>query len=394
MHVSRNNSACCRCPSGCGAECVSMGSTMAVYGEHVGMSDKLQQVRTEIDEIDQQLIKLLESRLMLAEQVARIKERDDGVAMTDPKRERAIIERLQQSTEHKVLQSEVENIFSICMKMSKRVRIIRHQQEKNKYLPALKLGVIGHGHFGSLLSHTFNTYWRQCEIMVYAPEKQPDLQSYFPFEQVCQADWLFLCVPISQMTEILQQIKPYLSEETTVIDVCSVKVYAVEQMRSILGDDVRMIASHPMFGPQSTKQGTDYYGLNLVAYNMSAPAFVYDVFVQFWKNMGVQVVELTPEEHDRYAAYSINYNHLMGRIGEAIGIQSTPIDTQGFRVIYDALQYVTSDTWELFRDMQVSNPFANEMREKVLHAVQHIESRLHPDQSIESRPHPDDLTGS
>ena len=92
--------------------------------------------------------------------------------------------------------------------------------------------------------------------------------------------------------------------------------------------------------------------------------------------MGVQVVEMTPEEHDRYAAYSINYNHLMGRIGENIGIQSTPIDTQGFRVIYNALQYVTSDTWELFRDMQNRNPFANEMREKVMSAIQDIEFRL------------------
>lgn len=345
------------------------------------MEERLSKVRDEIDGIDQKVLRLLEERLLLAEEVARIKERQEDVALTDPKREEEIFARLRESTEHKVLQAEVENIFSICMSMSKRVRIIRHQQEKNRYLPSLSIGIVGHGNFGALLSQIFTMHWGQSKLQVHDPEQTVDQESFFDLADVCRADLLFLCVPISSMTHVLETIKPLLAESTTVIDVCSVKMYAVEQMKVILGEDRRMIATHPMFGPQSTKQGTDFYGLNMVMHNLSAPSFVYDVVTQFWRNLGVNVVEMTPEDHDRYAAYSINYNHLMGRVGEAIGLQTTPIDTKGFRVIYDALQYVTSDTWELFRDMQQHNPFAQEMRDKVRTAMTHIEGKLLPPQN-------------
>ncbi|TNE46759.1 MAG: prephenate dehydrogenase/arogenate dehydrogenase family protein [Deltaproteobacteria bacterium] len=340
------------------------------------MQERLNKVRNEIDSIDQKLLRLLEERLLLAEEVARIKERQDDVALTDPQREKEIFAKLRQSTGHKVLQAEVENIFSICMGMSKRVRIIRHQQEKNRYLPSLSIGIVGHGHFGALLSQIFQMHWGQSKLRVYAPEQTPDQATFFELADVCQSDLLFLCVPISSMTHVLQTVATLLGEQTTVLDVCSVKMFAVEQMKAILGEERRMIATHPMFGPQSTKQGTDFYDLNMVMHNLSAPAFVYDVVMQFWRNLGVNVVEMTPEDHDRYAAYSINYNHLMGRVGESIGLQTTPIDTKGFRVIYDALQYVTNDTWELFRDMQQHNPFAQEMREKVKVAMAQIEGKL------------------
>lgn len=335
------------------------------------MDKHLEETRKQIDHCDRQLIELLEKRLELAEEVARIKESKSKVSLTDPKREKAMIDRLIGSTDHQVLKSEIPQIFSICMDMSKRVRVIRHQKEKNRYLPSLEIGIVGLGNFGQMLAEAFRHHWPQSELRLYDPEKKCS----HTLEETCKTDLLFCCVPISSLKSCLTEIKPYLDEKTTVIDVCTVKVYAVQTMKEILGER-RMIASHPMFGPQSTKMGTDFFGLNLVAYNLNAPAFIYDVFMQFWSNLGVQTIELSPEEHDSFAAYSINYNHLVGRIGERIGLQTTPIDTKGFKVIYDAMHYVTNDTWQLFHDMQIYNPFAREMREKVQKAMISIEKKL------------------
>jgi len=350
------------------------------------MKDSLELARKEIDECDHQLVKLLEKRLDLAGRVAKIKETKSKISLTDPQREKEMIHRLVNTTEHQVLRSEIPQIFSICMEMSKRVRIIRHQKEKNRYLPSLVLGIIGMGNFGTMLAETFRNHWPQAELRIFDQGKQSENQleqtrleqtslETSSLEKTCQADLLFCCVPISEFESCLQTISPHLDENTTVIDVCTVKVYAVETMNRILKGK-RMIASHPMFGPQSTKMGTDFFGLNLVSHNLSAPAFIFDVFNQFWSNLGVQTIELTPEEHDRFAAYSINYNHLVGRIGEQIGLQTTPIDTRGFKVIYDAMHYVTNDTWQLFNDMQTYNPFANEMRKKVVKALKDIEKKL------------------
>ena len=92
--------------------------------------------------------------------------------------------------------------------------------------------------------------------------------------------------------------------------------------------------------------------------------------------MGVNIVEITPEEHDHYAAYTINYNHFIGRLGQLVGIRPTPIDTRGFRIMYKALEYVTHDTWELFYSMQHFNPYSEEMIERVSECVRELEQKL------------------
>jgi prephenate dehydrogenase len=340
--------------------------------EKFGNQDKsLDEVRKRIDLCDRQIIELLEKRLDLAGEVARLKEMKSKVALTDPERERTMIRNLLNHTGNQVLKAEIPQIFSICMTMSKRVRVVKHQKEKNRFLPSLKLGIIGLGHFGNMLSEAFILHWPQSELFTC------DVKDNKPAEflSACKADLLFLCVPISALETCLKDIKPHLAETTTVVDVCTVKMYAAQTMERVLGGH-RMIATHPMFGPQSSRNGTDFFGLKLVSHNLNAPAFIYDVFTLFWNNLGVQVIEISPEEHDRFAAFSINYNHLVGRIGQEIGLQTTPIDTQGFQVIYDAMHYVTNDTWQLFRDMQNYNPFAEEMRNKVRIALEQIENQL------------------
>jgi len=194
--------------------------------------------------------------------------------------------------------------------------------------------------------------------------------------EVCSCQIVIPAVPISEMLSILKQINPLLGKDSTVMDVCSVKVMPVKWMKQELKKGTPIIASHPVFGPDSTRSGKELKGTNLMISNISAKTELYDSIKDFWRECGVNVVEITPEEHDHFSAYTINYNHLIGRIGELVGIKPTPVDTKGFKVIYEALQYVTNDSWQLFYDMQNFNPYAREMRKKVAAAVAEIERRL------------------
>jgi prephenate dehydrogenase len=238
------------------------------------------------------------------------------------------------------------------------------------------IGIIGSGRFAGLLKNIFKQHLSGTKLMIYSRSHRPDRKLFFQLNEVCQAELIIPCVPISAFQEVLRQIRPIISPESTVMDVCSVKVYPVKWLRSTLGKSTKIIASHPVFGPDSTKNGNELKDMNLMLYNISADKKLYQNIKNFWKKLGVNVVEITPEEHDRFSAYTINYNHLIGRIGERIGIKPTPIDTKGFKVIYDALQYVTNDSWQLFADMQVYNPYAKEMRKKVARALREIEAKL------------------
>ena len=46
-------------------------------------------------------------------------------------------------------------------------------------------------------------------------------------------------------------IAPLLSPDALVIDVCSVKEYPVRLMKELLPERVSILATHPMFGPDS-----------------------------------------------------------------------------------------------------------------------------------------------
>ncbi|MFQ5492759.1 MAG: prephenate dehydrogenase/arogenate dehydrogenase family protein [Candidatus Dojkabacteria bacterium] len=240
----------------------------------------------------------------------------------------------------------------------------------------MKIGIIGYGRFGSLLEKIFFEHIEGVEILIYDINSKPNSKKFFSFNETVKSDLVIPAVPIGALESVIKKISPVLPENSTVMDVSSVKVKPVEWMKKHLKAGTKIIASHPVFGPDSTNNGEEFEGLNMMLSNISADRKIYDFVKDFWTKLGVNVLEITPEEHDRYSAYTINYNHLIGRVGQIAGIKPTPIDTKGFKIIYEAMNYVTHDSWELFRDMQLYNPYSKEMREKVRGALGEIESRL------------------
>ena len=233
---------------------------------------------------------------------------------------------------------------------------------------------VGHGRFGKLLANTFTKH-SDAEVKIFARNEEVGGEKFLSLEEVAKQDIVVPCVPISRIRELFEQIKPMLSAESTVLDIASVKVYPAKWASEVLGDQP-YVSTHPLFGPDSTKNGQVFEGRNMMMHNVSASEDLYESFKSFWQGLGVTVVEITPDEHDKMIAYTMNYNHLIGRIGERVGIKPTPLDTPGFKAVYKAREHVVHDTPELFADMQIYNPYAKEMRDKVKQAMLDIEKNL------------------
>jgi len=109
------------------------------------------------------------------------------------------------------------------------------------------VGIIGYGRFGQVLGDLLK---KQYEVKVYDPEiKAEDLTC--GLEEVLESVLVFVAVPIRVFEAVIQEISQYKLYNTTIIDVCSVKVYPVEIMEKYLPEHVGIIASHPHFGPDS-----------------------------------------------------------------------------------------------------------------------------------------------
>ena len=141
--------------------------------------------------------------------------------------------------------------------------------------------------------------------------------------------------------------------------------------------NVEILATHPAFGPDSAKQGLK--GLKIVLHQVRISPSKLIRIKQSCRDIGLKVVEMSPEEHDKLMAYSLAYTHLVGRIGERMNIRNTGLDTKGFAQLLKVQGYVVNDAFTLFKDMQNFNPYAKEMRRQVHRALTKIEEELASD---------------
>jgi chorismate mutase len=81
-------------------------------------NNKLFGLRKKIDLIDKKILRLLEQRVQIAEKIIKIKI-ENGLSITDRKRENEIIENLIRQTKNKILKKYLPQIYKIIFKISK-----------------------------------------------------------------------------------------------------------------------------------------------------------------------------------------------------------------------------------------------------------------------------------
>ena len=115
------------------------------------------------------------------------------------------------------------------------------------------IGIYGLGRFGSFWASTLS---KIVDVQAYSRNsKVPEGVKSVSEDELCQSDVLFLCNSISSMEEVCKRISPKLKKGTVVADTCSVKVYPIEIMKEHLPDDIQILGTHPMFGPDSGRNG-------------------------------------------------------------------------------------------------------------------------------------------
>ena len=113
-----------------------------------------------------------------------------------------------------------------------------------------KAGIIGYGRFGRVLADLLSKKYkvRVYDIQKVAIDNGVEICS---LEKVLECILVFIAVPIRSFENVVKEIATYKLYNTTIIDVCSVKVYPVEIMEQHFPEHLGIIASHPHFGPDS-----------------------------------------------------------------------------------------------------------------------------------------------
>jgi len=238
------------------------------------------------------------------------------------------------------------------------------------------IGIIGYGRFGRLtaryLSEDFEVYvYNRSPIN---PERLFKNVHVAELEKVCRQKYVILAVSISGLQAVLQNLSPLLDPDTIVIDVCSVKTYPVQWMENLLPDNVSILATHPMFGPDSAAKSLA--GMKVAFCNVRLDKRRSNKIKSYLESRELVVIETSPEDHDRQIAITLALTHFIGRSLSAFGANQLQIDTEGYKRLLHILEVVENDTWQLFVDMNRYNPFAKEIRASFINAMDKIEREL------------------
>jgi prephenate dehydrogenase len=135
------------------------------------------------------------------------------------------------------------------------------------------------------------------------------------------ADLVILCTPVSVLAELINGIAPVLGSETIVTDVGSTKRSVVAAAAKVMTrGHGHFVGSHPMAG--SEKRGVEFARTDLfvgarciITPTPQTDASAANAVKDFWQSLGMKVVTLSPEDHDRLVC---DISHLPHAVAAAL----------------------------------------------------------------------------
>jgi prephenate dehydrogenase len=234
----------------------------------------------------------------------------------------------------------------------------------------MTVGIYGLGRFGTFWAEQLSRSVPVCAYSRSADRPAPAGVRRVGEDELLSQPVIMLCVAISAVEEVLLRMRGRLSPGVTVMDTCSVKTYPVELMRRLLPESASILGTHPMFGPDSARGGVG--GLPMILCPARVAAQETERWREFFTGMGLAVSVMSPDDHDREAAFTQGVAHYVGRVLADLGVRRSAIGTMGYNKLLEIMEQTCNDPWQLFLDLQRYNPYTKEMRARLEHSIRSI----------------------
>jgi prephenate dehydrogenase len=218
-----------------------------------------------------------------------------------------------------------------------------------------KVSIIGFGRFGAML-HALLTKGFEVDVYDKNPVDNAEVNEV-SLEEALKKDTIFIAVPIRDFEDLVVDISSKIQGEKTIIDVCSVKVFPKKVMIDNLPEKTDIIATHPLFGPDSLKDSGSVMTMEAVRNSFKR----YNFWKNYFESQNIIIEEISAEDHDMMAARSQGLTHFVGRVIDDFGTNQTRIDTEGYKALHKLVNQTCNDSWDLFEDIQNYNPYTKKM---------------------------------
>lgn len=227
------------------------------------------------------------------------------------------------------------------------------------------LGLIGFGAFGRLIARhlhdRFPVLAHDARPMTGAFEEEA-VVTPCTLARAAAAEVVVLATPVGALPQVVAAVAPHLKPGALVLDVGSVKVEPARVMAEGLPRHVDIVATHPLFGPQSARDGLEGLKIAVCPVRGDRQACV----VKLLESLGLQVFVTTPEDHDREAALAQGLTHLVAKVLVQMEPLPTQLTTRSFDLVMQAVEMVRHDAPEVFAAIEHANPYARDVRRRFI----------------------------
>lgn len=188
----------------------------------------------------------------------------------------------------------------------------------------MKIGIIGLGLIGGSL---FKDLTKKYDVIAVSQSQNGD-KIFKSYDVLKDRDLIFVCTPMNKTLAVLDELENYLSPDTVVTDVCSLKKFVSEKQRPY-----KFIPSHPMAGTEHKGFENSFEGLFKNA-KWVITEEKNDLLLEIIDFVGATPIFTTAEKHDEAVAM-ISHMPMVIAQGLMLAAKENPlaleIASSGFR---------------------------------------------------------------
>jgi prephenate dehydrogenase len=237
------------------------------------------------------------------------------------------------------------------------------------------IAILGYGRFGRALGQLFTEAGMAHRAYDPHAEIPAEYRANSMRELTRGATFVVVAVPVARMRGALVDLRPQLEAGQIILDVGSVKVHPTVALSEVLGEAIPWCGTHPLFGPLSLALAER--PLRVVICPAREHPHAATQVRTLYERIGCEVIEQTPESHDRVMAHThaLTFFVAKGMIDAGAGME-VPFAPPSFQAIARTIETVRSDAGHLFTAIAHDNPFAAEARKQLVLALSSIDQAL------------------
>jgi chorismate mutase / prephenate dehydrogenase len=348
--------------------------------------DDVNRIRDRIDEIDQEIVRLLKNRYENARLLGRVKQKR-GLDYRDPEREKIILRKIERAAtsmdlDPKLMHPIFEQIFGFSVEAQQ-----DHPEKSGKRLDQTRILIVGGtGGMGRLFARLASLQGAKVKLAGREINKTRTAAKEIEVEpgtilDAASSDIVILSVPMEETVRVATETASLMKSGSLLADLSSVKSGISDRIAEKIPKGLEYVSLHPLFGPDIDH----LHNQTIIAVSYQSGQ-KWSKLARAIQSGGATVQTMSAAQHDRSMAYVQGLHHF-ALISLGIGLDGMGGEprTQSLRETESRIISLL-DNWDTIVGIQQLNPFVPTVRQKFLEVATSLaEIRSKPASGVKKR---------